>query len=412
VSRRVTTILVLAACSVLVACTSDAPEPQGGRARPSSSLPRSPAKASPTHPPSQGAPTRRDLRRVKLRLVRVAKIPEALALATRPGDDTLYVGTRVGRVLALRDGVVQKKPVLNISERISLEGEQGFLSLTFSPQGDRLYVSYTDSRSQGWVQSYEIENGIVDDRSRENVLRIDQPTIRHQGGHITFGPDGHLWVAFGDGSLGDDPDDNAQTLSNLHGKLLRIHPTPDGARSYVVPDGNPFRERPGTRPEIYGYGLRNPWRFSFDMRTGDLWIGDVGQYILEEIDYLRSGAPAGTNFGWNRLEGTRSFSGVAPKKRVDPIAEYNHDDGRCAVIGGHVYRGKAIPELYGAYLYGDFCDGRVRALVQKQGRVAHEADLGLHISGLVSFAQLPDGEILVLSLSDGVFRIEAARQSN
>lgn len=410
VSHRVVWACILVACSVvLIRCTSDARGPGAGLDQPKSSVPRSPPTVSPSEPTAHGVPTRRELRRVKLRLVRVAKIPQAVALATRRGDDTLYVGTRVGRVVAFRDGVVQKKPVLDISKRVSTEGEQGFFSLAFSPEGDRLYVSYTDRDSQGWVQSYALVNGVVDVRSREDVLRVDQPSIRHNGGNIAFGPDGHLWLGLGDGSLGNDPEDNAQTLSTLHGKLLRIQPTPDGARPYVVPKGNPFVDRPGARPEIYAYGLRNPWRFSFDMDTGDLWIGDVGQYIIEEIDYLRSGARAGANFGWNRFEGTRPFSGSAPKRAVGPIAEYNHDDGRCAVIGGYVYRGQAIAELYGAYLYGDFCDGRVRTLVQKRGRAAYgRHDLGLHVSGLVSFAQLPDGEIFVLSLTEGVFRIEAA----
>lgn len=147
-------------------------------------------------------------------------------MATRPGDATLYVGTRVGRVVAVRDGVVQKEPLLDISKRVSTEGEQGFFSPAFSPQDDRLYVSYTDRDSQGWVQSYAFERGAIDVRSREDVLRVEQPSIRHNGCNLVFDSKGHLWLGLGDGSLGNDPDDNAQTLSNLHGKLLRIQPTP------------------------------------------------------------------------------------------------------------------------------------------------------------------------------------------
>lgn len=410
VCRRVKWVLILVAgLAVLIGCTPDPLGPEAGPDQPEPSLSGSPTTRSLPESTARSVPTRRDLLRVNIKLERIAKIPQAVALATRPGDDTLHVGTRVGRTFALRDGAVQKKPVLDISKRVSTEGEQGFFSLAFSPKDDRLYISYTDRDSQGWVQSHALVRGVVDVRSRENVLRVDQPSIRHNGGNIAFEPEGHLWLGLGDGSLGNDPEDNAQRLGTLHGKLLRIQPTPDGARPYVVPKGNPFVNRPGARPEIYALGLRNPWRFSIDMHTGDLWIGDVGQYIIEEIDYLRSGDAAGANLGWNRFEGSRPFSGSAPKKTVDPIAEYNHDDGRCAVIGGYVYRGRAIAGLHGAYLYSDLCDGRVRALVQKRGRVAYERhDLGLQVSGLVSFAQLPDGEIFVLSLTEGVFRIESA----
>jgi glucose/arabinose dehydrogenase len=402
-------LILVTGAVVSIGCTSDKPGSVDGldQPEPSASLP--PTTASPPEPPARGVPTRREFSRVDLRLVRVAKIPQAVALATRPGDDTLYVGTRVGRVIAVRDGVVQKKPVLDISKQVSTEGEQGFFSLAFSPEDDRLYISYTDRDSKGWVQSFAFERRAIAVRSRENVLRVDQPSIRHNGGNLVFDSKGHLWLGLGDGSLGNDPEDNAQTLSTLHGKLLRIQPTPGGARPYAVPKGNPFVNRRGARSEIYAFGLRNPWRFSIDQLTGDLWIGDVGQHIVEEIDYLPRQERSGANFGWSRLEGSRPFSGSAPTKTIDPIAEYNHDDGRCAVIGGHVYRGRAIAGLYGAYLYGDLCDGMVRALVQKRSRVAYERhDLGLQVSGLVSFAQLPDGEIFVLSLTEGVFRIERA----
>jgi glucose/arabinose dehydrogenase len=394
---------------VSIGCTSSTPGPEAQFDHPKSTVPSPGTAISPSEPTPHGAPTLHKLRRGKLRLVRIAKIPQAVALASRPGDETLYVGTRDGRILALRDGVMQRKPILDISKRVSTEGEQGLFSLSFSPHDDRLYISYTDRDSQGWVQSYVLANGVINVSSLENVLRLKQPSIRHNGGNIVFGPDGLLWVGFGDGSLGNDPMDKAQTLTTFHGKLLRINPTPDGARPYVVPNSNPFVGRPGARPEIYAYGLRNPWRFSFDLQTGDLWIGDVGQYIIEEIDYLPSGARAGANFGWSRLEGTLTFSGDPPKRVVDPIAEYNHDDGRCAVIGGNVYRGQSIADLFGAYLYGDLCDGQVRALVQKRGRVVSErADLGLQLPGLVSFAQLPNGEVLLISLTEGVFRIEEA----
>ncbi len=247
--------------------------------------------------------------------------------------------------------------------------------------------------------------------SRRELFSIKLTTIAHRGGHILFGPDGYLWFGMGDGSLLEggesvqrDPQGQAQTLDNWNGKMLRLDPNPSKGNPYSIPQDNPYADKKGTRPEIYLSGMRNPWRFSFDRRTDDLWIGDVGQYVLEEIDFLPKARPAGGNLGWNRLEGTLEFQGTPPPDALSPLHVYNHNDGRCVVVGGYTYRGRLIEGLHGAYLYGDFCDGRIRALVQKKGQVLYEReDLGLQVDGLIAFGEDSEGELYAVSLSKGVF---------
>ena len=216
-----------------------------------------------------------------------------------------------------------------------------------------------------------------------------------------------LWLELGDGSEGGDPADAAQSLVVLRGKLLRLDPTPAAGTAYTVPPTNPFVRRRDARPEIWALGLRNPWRFSFDRLTGDLWVGDVGQYIVEEIDVVAPGRAAGPNFGWNRLEGRRRFKGSPPPNAVAPIHTYNHEQGRCAVVGGYLYRGARIAGLRGVYVYGDVCDGQIRALVRTSSQTTLLRDLGVTVPGLVSFAEDGFGELYVLSLTGGVYRLVA-----
>jgi glucose/arabinose dehydrogenase len=229
-----------------------------------------------------------------------------------------------------------------------------------------------------------------------------------------FGPDGLLWLGLSDGSLGGDPAGAAQSLATpqslatLRGKLLRLDPSPTGKRGYRVPATNPFVGRRGARPEIFAYGLRNPWRFSFDRATGDLWVGDVGQNIVEEIDRVALRRAAGANFGWNRLEGRRRYHGRPPPHGVPPLHQYNHDDGRCAVVGGYVYRGSQLRGLQGAYVYGDVCDGRIRVLAGPRGQPLRHRDLGLRLPGLVSFAESHAGELYALTLAGDVHRLAPA----
>jgi glucose/arabinose dehydrogenase len=354
-----------------------------------------------------GPPSREAFARLALRVVRVAKLDQPVALATGADEGELYIAERAGRVRVIRGGQVEPQPLLDLSGEVGTEGEGGLLGLAVAPDRRHLYASLTDRRHA--VRLVEVafgEHGL-DLASRRDVLTVAQPAVRHHGGNIVFGPDGMLWVGLGDGSEGGDAANAAQSLAVLRGKLLRLDPVPSGAAPYTVPATNPFVGRRGVRPEIWALGLRNPWRFSFDRLTGDLWIGDVGQYIVEEIDVVAPSRAAGANFGWNRLEGRRRFSGSPPTHAVPPVHDYNHDGGRCAVVGGYVYRGAQAGDLRGVYVYGDVCDGRIRGLVRVPGKRTLLRDLGARVPGLVSFAEDWAGELYALSLAGGVYRLAA-----
>ena len=354
-----------------------------------------------------GPPTQAELDRVVARLDRVARLREPVAMTVAGDGTTLLVGERSGQVHAIRNGRVDPLPLLDLSDQVVVEGEGGLLGMAMEPGGRQLFISFTDRRHAVRLVGVTFRGDGVDPASRRDVLTIAQPSTRHHGGNIVFGPDGLLWIGIGDGSPGGDPYDAAQSLAVLSGKLLRLDPTTSRTKGYKVPATNPFVRRPGAQPEIWAYGLRNPWRFSFDRATGDLWIGDVGQYTLEEIDAISLRRSAGANFGWNRLEGRRRFTGSPPPQAVPPTHQYNHSDGRCAVIGGFVYRGTQLRGLQGAYVYGDVCDGRIRVLARARGQALRHRDLGLRLPGLVSFAEDHAGELYALSLAGGVYRLKA-----
>ncbi|HEX9992705.1 MAG TPA: PQQ-dependent sugar dehydrogenase [Acidimicrobiales bacterium] len=347
-------------------------------------------------------------------LTPVASLDRPTALRSRQGTDSLYVAERTGRLRRLDpagDGFeVAPAPVLDFSDRVGAGGEGGFLGFAFSPDDAHLYVSYTTPDLDSRIDEYAISGDEVDEGSRREVLAVEQPYPNHKGGDLHFGPDGFLWYGLGDGGGSGDPDENAQDTGVLLGKLLRIDPRPSGADPYAVPAENPFVGQAGARPEIWAYGLRNPWRFSFDRGTGDLWIADVGQGDVEEVDRLAAGTGAGTNFGWDLVEGSRAYEGSPPPGAVGPVFEYTHDEGGCAVSGGVVYRGGAIPALQGAYLFGDYCLARVRALTVEGGRVVAERDLDAPVDGgqLVSFGEDASGEVYVLSLAGDVYRLDPA----
>jgi glucose/arabinose dehydrogenase len=315
------------------------------------------------------------------------------------------VAEKVGRVVALRGPRAEPHVVLDLSDEVSLGSEQGLLGLAFSPDGRFLYVDLTDAEGDTRVVEFAFGQGRADPASRRDLLVVDQPYSNHNGGGLAFGPDGYLYVAVGDGGSAGDPAGNGQSLSTLLGKLLRIDPRPPGGRSYGIPPDNPFVDREGARPEIWAFGLRNPWRFSFDRGTGDLWIGDVGQGGWEEIDVESAGSGGGTNFGWNRFEGAHAFQGGPSAGIVAPVFEYPHDGRVCAVIGGYVYRGGEIPDLVGAYVFGDLCRGRIEALRVEDGRAVRHRALGPEVPGLASFGEDASGELYVLSLSGPVFRL-------
>jgi glucose/arabinose dehydrogenase len=272
-------------------------------------------------------------------VVRVATADQPLGMAVRPNDGALYIVSKAGRVFAMRDDRIDRRPVLDLSTQVSRGRERGLLGLAFSPDGAYAYVDYTDRRGDTNVVEYAWRDGRTDPSTRRLVLFVRQPFPNHNGGDLVFGPDGDLYVGLGDGgsdyTRGDpqgDPDRNGQNLNVLLAKMLRIEPRlPDGSlpperAGSAIPADNPFVGRAGARPEIWAYGLRNPWRYSFDRETGDLWIGDVGAGAREEIDVQPAGASGGQNYGWNAVEGTVVWRGPPPGA-VSPVYEYSHGGG-------------------------------------------------------------------------------------
>lgn len=390
---------------LLTGCPGGEPAPAPSPTTPSPSPSPSPTRSPGLSPsPSPSPSPTVALSEVAVRLERIASLSAPLALAVRPGDDALYVAEKGGHVHAIRGGRVESGTVLDLSGEVSGGSEQGLLGLAFSPDGERLYVNLTDRAGDTRVREYEIRGGRPAASSARDVLRVDQPFANHNGGNLVFGPDGMLWIGLGDGGSGGDPRDHAQSLDTLLGAMLRIDPRPADGRAYRIPDDNPLVGRPG-RDEIWAWGLRNPWRYSFDRETGDLWIGDVGQNRWEEVDFVPAGSPGGINFGWNRFEGRHRFEGSPPEDHHPPILEYPLREGACAVTGGFVYRGSAVPELRGAYVFADFCVGRLRAVRQQGGSVVDDAFLGPEVASLASFGEDAGGELYVLSLDGGVWRL-------
>jgi glucose/arabinose dehydrogenase len=401
---------VLVLCLLAAAaCSGGGPDPEAApaTAAPTTAAPSTTETPSTTAAPAAASASAAQFQAARVRLVRVATLEQPVAMAVRPGDRALYLVEQVGRVRAVRGGRLDPTPVADISDQVTAGGEQGLLGLAFSPDGRYLYLHYTDVEGDHQIAELTMRGGRADPGSQRSLLRIDDPFANHNGGQLAFGPDERLYIAFGDGGGGGDPQGNGQSLGSLLGKILRIDPRPGGGRPYRVPSDNPFVGTDGARPEIWDYGLRNPWRFSFDAATGDLWIGDVGQNAYEEVNREPAGS-GGRNYGWNRREGRHAFAGERPNGAVDPVIEYGRAGGACTVIGGFVYRGERIRGLRGAYLYGDYCAGWVRAARTSGGRVAQQRDLGLEVPSLSSFGADADGELYALSLAGPVYRIAPA----
>ena len=348
---------------------------------------------------------------IELTLTQVAEADTPTSLVTRPGSDTLYVSERAGRVRPMVDFQLGD-PIVDIVDEVVTNSEQGLLDLEFSPDGNTLYLSYNvppdgDTR----IAAYTMNGDTVDPTSRRELLAVDQPFPNHKGGDIEIGPDGFLYIGLGDGGAGGDPLGNGQNTNVLLGKILRIDPTqPAGGKQYGIPPGNPFADGQGGAPEVWAYGLRNPWRFTFDPRNGDLWIADVGQGQWEEIDLLpaASGGGGGANLGWNQMEGSHSFEGGSnPDGGVLPIFEYDHDQG-CSITGGVVYRGTGVPGLAGAYLFTDYCNGTIRAVRAQDGAVSEERVFDAEDTSLVAFGEDAAGEAYVMSLDGPIYRLDPA----
>jgi glucose/arabinose dehydrogenase len=321
--------------------------------------------------------------------------------SARDGSRRLFVLEQPGRIRIIEGGKLVAKPFLDLTGRVLAGGEQGLLGLAFHPSyraTGRFFVDYTRKPDGATVIA---EYHVSSDRdvalpSGRTVLVVPQPFPNHNGGMLAFGPDGLLYVGLGDGGSGGDPGNRAQNRNLLLGKVLRI--SVDGAKPYAIPPDNPFVGR-GGRGEVYALGFRNPWRFSFDRGTGLLYAGDVGQGREEEVDIVRRGG----NYGWRTVEGNLCFSPASGCKRAGltpPIATYRHTGGRCAIMGGYVYRGRAVPGLAGTYVYGDFCSGEVFGL--RGGRSTVLLDTGLSIA---SFGEDEAGELYVVDLGGGIWRV-------
>jgi glucose/arabinose dehydrogenase len=268
-----------------------------------------------------------------------------------------------GRIRIVKDGQLLPVSFLDITGRVGSNGnEQGLLGIAFHPrffENGYFYVNYTDGNGDTSISRFTASGDSADPASEKRLIHVPQPFANHNGGAMKFGPDGYLYIGLGDGGSQGDPYGNAQSGNTLLGKILRIDV--DNGDPYAIPPDNPFAGSGEVYQEIWAYGLRNPWRFSFDQVTGDLWIGDVGQNSWEEIDRVPSGAPGGANFGWNKMEGTHPFEGSNLPDYVAPVAEYSHASG-CSVTGGYVYSGSSLPEWQGVYFYGDYCSGIIWGL--------------------------------------------------
>lgn len=391
--------VALAALALVAGACSRAPSP--ARPTPPETQPR-------VEPPRQGE---FDARTLDLRLDAVASgLDQPLLVTAAPdGSGRIYVAGKTGRVYAIDDG--RARTFLDITDRVGSTGyEQGLLGLAFHPgyaTNRRLFVNYTDAQGDTVVSEFRAGARSADPGSERVLLRIDQPFENHNGGHIVFGPDRYLWIGTGDGGSGGDPEENAQDLGTLLGKMLRIDV--DRGDPYAVPPDNPFAGREGARREIWAFGLRNPWRFSFDLVAARLWIADVGQGRFEEVNRAPV-ARAGLNYGWDILEGRACFepeSGCDRSGTVRPVATYPLGEGRCAVIGGHVYRGRQRA-LQGAYLFADFCSGDIWAL-DAAGRPRQDPALVLDTDHQISsFGVDEEGEIYLTDLGSGeVLRLVA-----
>lgn len=328
------------------------------------------------------------------------------------GLGRLFIIEQAGVIRVLQDGDLLPVPFLDISDQVDCCGERGLLGLAFHPEYARngeFFVHYSDLNGDTVLARFQVDLAERPDQadpdSQVIILRVAQPYGNHNGGTVAFGLDGYLYLGLGDGGSGGDPLGNAQNLDSLLGKLLRLDV--DSGDPYAIPPDNPYAQGGGA-PEIWTSGLRNPWRFSFDRLTGDLFIGDVGQSSWEEIDFLPAGGPGGANFGWNYREGAHPFSASSPPGELlltDPVAEYGRDQG-ITVIGGVVYRGGQLPEWEGIYLYGDYGSGFIWGLFQGADGSWRNAVLFETGSSITSFGQDENGEVYYVDLAGNLFRLD------
>jgi glucose/arabinose dehydrogenase len=333
---------------------------------------------------------------------------------TNAGDDRLFIVEQGGRISIFQDGKLLDEPFLNVSSLVSRSGnEQGLLGLAFHPkyaQNGEFFIDYTDVKGDTMVARYHVSKdnpNVADPNSATPVIQIDQPYPNHNGGDVVFGPDGYLYIGMGDGGSAGDPQGNGQNPKALLGKILRLDV--DNGDPYAAPKDNPYVANSAMAPEVWAMGLRNPWRFSFDRQTGDLYIADVGQNQWEEVDFQPADSKGGENYGWNIMEGMHQYSGAAvPEGLMMPFAEYSHSEGGCSITGGYVYRGKALPDLNGIYLFADYCSGKVWSSYRDDAG-KWQTNLFMQTNYVISsFGEDAAGELYLLDHGSGaVYRLEA-----
>lgn len=423
------TILISALSLLLVSCSGDNSAPIQQTPSDAERTATEPAKSSSTGIPSNHStaatdPTFADYTFKTVFPNNTFKQPVGVRSAN-DGTNRLYVVERAGRILVLEPTATgyTSSLFLDLTRRVNAtRQEMGLLGLAFHPDyrnNGLFYVNYTSRGNQTVISSFRKRSNLPqgDPISEKIMLRFSQPFPNHNGGDMAFGPDGYLYIASGDGGSANDPRGNGQNLRTLLGKILRIDVTPKTVNGrlvpYQIPANNPFVNGPrGTRPEIYAYGLRNPWRISFDRQTGQLWAADVGQNRMEEINLIESGG----NYGWVHLEGTQCIVPKRLAKTIDcsspmykaPIHTYNHSSGSKSVTGGYVYRGKALPELQGHYVFADFVSGRIWALSEPQNNVRKAMALPQTIGMITSFGEDEQGELFAVNYRGALLQLVAA----
>ena len=340
-----------------------------------------------------------------LRRRRVGMFASPTYVTAPPGDRTrLFVVEQGGTIRVVQRGRKRDRPYLDITDRVEPGGERGLFSMAFAPDyraSRRFYVYYTDNGGDIKVVEFKGRRNRARSASARTVLTQEHSTYEnHNGGQLQFGPDGLLYIGLGDGGGGGDPFEAGQDLGSYLGKILRIDPT---GRPFKVPRSNPFVGRDGAKGAVYSYGLRNPWRFSFDRRTDDLVIADVGQNEWEEVDFVRSGR--GKNFGWDVFEGNHRYEDGSAPGHVPPVIEHAHDEGFCSITGGYVLRHRSYRNLRGTYVYGDLCEGVVRGARLSPGRAAGRTNFGVDVPQLSSFGEDSRGRVYAASLSGAVYRL-------
>ena len=342
-----------------------------------------------------------------LRLRQVGSFAEPVYVTAPRGDNSrLFVVEQAGTIRVVHRGRKLARPFLDISGRVRSGGEQGLLSMAFAPdyaKTRRFYVYYTDRGGDIRIVEFRGRGNRADKGSARLVLRQEHSEFsNHNGGQLQFGPDGLLYAGLGDGGDGGDPYEAGQDLGTHLGKILRIQPR---GRPFKVPRSNPFVGRRGARPAVYSYGLRNPWRFSFDRLTGDLTIADVGQNKYEEVNFRRRGRGSGANFGWDAFEGNHSYEGGSAPGHVRPVIEHAQSDGFCSITGGYVLRHRSYGGLRGTYVYGDLCEGRLRGARLAPGRATGLRRFSPSVSTLSSFGEDASGRVYAVSLNGAVYRL-------